>query len=1139
MATSQEQENQFYEERRRVANILANKTLKDNPNVTYGDLLSPNELELGAHLAEPSLNDLALSFNLYTPSEIDEIKQAMTKQFETRVAPYNRAPIDYDMREFHPEYMRILDEWNSPEAQKRRELQQLRYNQPPETPPSEPWGIDRARKITSLGFDPRNELQFDDFGEGAAFRTKIAFGPRNMSVEQIKFVGEQHGLKGDYRYINPSDPSLGVLYKPEGEEDFQLINTPYATSEDVYNFLVQEAPAIAGDIGLTVWAARKMTPAGAASAPVESLFKKAAKTLGLSGAAALGATTGDWLRLVAGYQMGAHDMDPDEMLKEAGVVGAWAFAGTAVIGLSADAIIKAWKLITKTDVPPAMMKQIDQAYKDAAAREKGEDLVSPGILYGDEVSVKETRSQIRDLVDRYGAEFGKRYNPTMPAQAGTTSGADLETIFLKYADDPDLHHIYGEIKKGNQQVIDEFIKVLGEKIGPSTTGPATGATVSEGLRVLAQKDIDAFTDEAYEMIDKVRLQVGGAEDVAAAGSLIKQVDNPEASSGPIFERFQTRLNEIKKSFVKPFDEAWQKALSNERYANLTTGAGYTRKPTQDWLNANKGDANKLFKSIEGDEAVDSLFRQIPTGAKTTLNRLRGMGKKGYESPSFTLTELNDARVALNDFASNLPEHKSGIARYARGLERGLEKQMNQLLKEGASAESGIKITQTRALRDWMRANDYGEDLILAWKNQTEARRLTNSEAIRTLTQTQRPEKVAEYVLNTTAKGSRTNTPMTNLMKVLKKEGSDEVLQLQEGLAAYIRERVLDVPDKTPFQIAKKYRQFIKDHEGTLKAVFGEEKFMTRFGTVKSFNDKVIKTLDNIETDIARIEARFGLAKTGDPDKKVTNIVESILSTGETGKQSGRVLEDIEYLATILKRSPELQDQVAQVTKRYILQKMIKPRKGGDYALEADELNKLLTEGFGPTAIVGDRLTFESFMTPLLGKEGPEFVKNLRVLNTMIQRELGAEPSDYIVTAIKSGEYGPGANIEGARFLQRMLIAPLTQTGRRITALTNRFADNSRTVIGEMLLDQDTFNQVMRMMQGRESTKSMIRFFSSYGLVAFQDIGDELQYYDTVDKIQKTPEEKDLFRDNLEDTPLESIPYVPEILDMYDAVGGNN
>ena len=79
--------------------------------------------------------------------------------------------------------MRILDEWNSPEAQKRRELQQLRYNQPPETPPSEPWGIDRARKITSLGFDPRNELQFDDFGEGAAFRTKIAFGPRNMSVD--------------------------------------------------------------------------------------------------------------------------------------------------------------------------------------------------------------------------------------------------------------------------------------------------------------------------------------------------------------------------------------------------------------------------------------------------------------------------------------------------------------------------------------------------------------------------------------------------------------------------------------------------------------------------------------------------------------------------------------------------------------------------------------------------------------------------------------------------------------------------------------------------------------------------------------------------------------------------------------------
>jgi hypothetical protein len=1115
MATPQEQENQFYEERRRVADQLAARGLKDNPNVTYGDLLSPKELELAAHLADPSLNDLALSFNLYTPSDINKIKQAMTKQFETRVAPYNRAPIEYDMREFHPEYMQRLDEWNSPEGVERRQMDQLRYNRPPSPPPSEPWGIDRARKIAAKGFDPRNELQFDDFGEGASFRTKLAFGPRNMTAEQIKLVGEQHGLKGDYRYINPSDPSLGVLYKPEGEEDFQLINTPYATGEDVYNFLVQEAPAIAGDIGLTVWAARKFTPAGAAS---ETLFKKAGKTLGLSGAAALGATAGDWLRLVAGYKMGAHDMDPDEMLKEAGVVGAWAFAGTAAIGLSADAIIKTWKAVTKTDVPPAMLKEIDQAYRDAAAREKGEDVVSPGMLYGDEVSVKEIRSQIQDLVDRYGAQFPKEgYNPTMPAQAGTQSGADLETLFLKYADDPGLRKLYEEIKKGNKKVIDEFVRVLGEKIGPSPTGPATGATVSEGLRVLAQKDIDAFTDEAYEMIDKVRLQVGGAEDAAAAGAIIKQVDNPEASSGPIFERFQTRLNEIRKSYVKPFNEDWQKALSNERYTNLKTGAGYTRKPTQDWLSANKGDATKLFKSIDGDEAVDSLFQQLPTGAKSILNRLRGIGKKGqFESPSFTLQELNDARVALNDFASNLPEHKKGIAKYARGLERGLEKQMNQLLKEGASAESGIKITQTKALRDWMRANDYGEDLIAAWKNQTEALRLSNSEAIRSIIQQQRPEKIAEYVFNTTAKGSRTNTPMTDLMKVLEKEGSDEVLQLQEGLTAHIQREVLDAPNKTPFQIAKDYRQFIKDHEGTLKSVFGEEKFTSRFGTVKSFNDKVIKTLDNIETDIARIEARFGLA-TVDPDKRVTNIVESILATGRTTKQSGRVLEDVEYLRNLVKDNPELQKQIAQVTKRYVMQNMIKPRRGGGWALEADDLNRLLTDGFGPEDVVGERLTFESFMNPLLGKEGPEFIKNLKVLNSMVQRELGAEPSEKIIKELQAGEYGLGSNIEGARFLQRMLIAPLTQTGRRITALTNRQSNNSKTLLGEMLLDQDVFNRVMNMMRGRESMKSMIRFFTSYGLATgrdpsgtLQDIGDELQYYDTVEKKQRNPENKDMW-----------------------------
>jgi len=91
-------------------------------------------------------------------------------------------------------------------------------------------------------------------------------------------------------------------------------------------------------------------------------------------------------------------------------------------------------------------------------------------------------------------------------------------------------------------------------------------------------------------------------------------------------------------------------------------------------------------------------------------------------------------------------------------------------------------------------------------------------------------------------------------------------------------------------------------------VFGDKQFVSRFMNPKKFQKKIIGGLEKINTDIAKIEARFGLAKAGDPDKKMTNIVESILAAGNTQKQSGIILDDIMYLKTILDENPELNEQ---------------------------------------------------------------------------------------------------------------------------------------------------------------------------------------------------------------------------------------
>ena len=1106
MAITQQQLDEFKKMQQDYALDLSKQTLKDNPNVTYGQLLSPKELELAAILYSPELKSKATG--IYSSEDMTKIENAI--DWQNRVAPYNRAPIEYDMYERHPEYMKQLDYFNSPEGRERTNLIKTRGNYPDTYEPfkpTEPLGLEKAQKIAALGFDPANELKFETFRDGVGFRTKLAFAPRKTTIEDFKKLGEQYGLTGEYRYINPSDPSLGLAFKPEGSDDFQLLNTPFMTDEDVYNFVVQEFPAIAGDIALTVYGSKKFTSPFGLS---DKLGGKVGKVLGLSGLSAAGAAGGDFLRLTAGAAMGAHDRDFNEILKESGMIGAWAFGGTAVISGAAQTIPKIWKMITGKDVPPSFYEKIDDAMQEARAQERGDGALASGILYGDATSVKVINDQINDLAKRFDVEL-KNYNPTIASAAGTQGAADLETLFLKYADDPDLRELYQQVKIGNQEVIDRFIQTLNEKIGPSTLGGSTGSTVGAGIRELAQKDIDAFNDQAYDMINQVRLQVGGADDAAVAGqSLLKQVDDPDASTGPLFERQQTRLLELKKDYIAPYNQAWNNALENPRYANLTTGAGFTRKPANEWMNLRKGEANKLFRSAESDESVKLLYEQIPAGTKNTLNRLRGIGQKGkFESPNFTLRELNDARVSLNEFASTTNNLKA--AKQARQLERGLEEQMNQLLREGASAESGIPITRKVELENWMTQNKYGDDLRLAWSEQKEAIQLANSQAVRSILE-QRPEKVADYLFNTVAKGSKQNTVVTDLMSLLKRDGSDEVRQIQNGLAEYIQREVLSNPDKTPLQLARDYRKFVTDNEGTLRAVFGDD-FQARFlQNPKQFNKAVIEPLENLEQNILKIEARVGLANQGPADRRVANIVESILATGKTQRQSGILLDDIDYITNIIKQDPLLQDQVAQVTKRYLMQEMMEPRAGGGFVISPTKLNDLLYKGFGPEDVTGPTLTFDNFMVPLLGKEGKDYVANLKVINEMVQREMGAMPSKGVVRDLTRGEYGAGANIEGVRMLQRLLIAPLTQTGRRITALSNSQANRSRKFIGRMLLDPELFERTAQFAKGQQSTQNFIRFLTSYGFVHAEDLGNEMKYYDTVDKAQKTPEEKVFRRD---------------------------
>jgi len=1113
MEISAEKNALFDEQLAQQMGVLRNATLagKDspnyNPNITYGSILSDMELKQIAKLS-PKLSPLLNETR--SPEKIQEIKDQVAQITERRINLYNRAPIDFDVTERFPEYTRELETYNalinqdSPMRERISQFEEGAGMPPDVSAPLRPIGLENAEKIAARGFEPDNELKFENFKEGAKFRTKVGFAPRHMTKEDWDYLGKQHGLKGTYIYVDPNDPSLGVAFKAEGEEDYKLVNTPYLTAEDTYKFLVNEVPAIAADIGLLVYGGKKF---GAGTGLYGNLPTRALSVLGLSGLSATGAAGGDFVRLTMGSAMGAHDRAFMDIFKESGLMGALAFAGTGVISTATHIIPAVWQSIKGTKVPAEFFSTIREMLKRAQASEQGEAIVRGGI--GTETTMKEINTAIDDLTNRFKADLSG-YNPTLASRTGDIDAADLEALFLKYADDLELRALYDKIKLGNQEAITRFVEVLGEKIGPTVGADITAAQVGAGIRGTLNEKIARLNDESYSMIANVRNNLLKAEDIALPGqTLLKKVPDEKAST-PLFERTQKRLKELKDNYITGFRQEFENTLKQPKYADLTTGAGFTRAPTNKWIKVRKGESASLFKELEADEAADMLYGATN---KETLNRLRGMNSKSKqfangEEIAFTLQELNATREALNSFAS---QTDNLVARgHARQLERGLEKQMFKLVEEGAARESGLKLGSAD-LKRWMKDNQWGDDIAASWKSHANAIEEGNSEAILSIVQGNRPEKVADYLLNTSVPNSRVNTPVTSLMKVLKKEGSDEVLDIQKGMAQYIRQTVLVDDGRTAFNIAKDYRKFMQENRGTLEAIFSKDGFKSSFQySPKQFQREIIDKIAERDEIIAKIQSRWGLTDVG-TGNKVTNIVETLLAAGRTPKASGEALESMKEIMKLVKNDPVLKSQISSVTKNYIQKNILQPKQGtgGLFEIDGSALENLIYRDFGPSEIVGEQLTFESFMTPLLGgdKAAREYIKNLKILNDMVQREIGPPITAGVRQQLGMGEYGIGSPIEGARMAQRLLIAPLTKLGRRITAVSNRVNDNSRRFVGEMLLDPVLLNKAMAWAEGKTNTQQFIRFLTSYGTVASWDLANEIQFYDVDEKVQKTPKKK--------------------------------
>ena len=1087
---------------------------------TYGDLISDeneNIFARSAVLKDPKIRKLAEEH--YSPEVIDKAIAQWEAYKEKNVTPYiSRNFVSYGPENF-PSYAAELERRKSPEYQTELREEQQTFPYASGTFSDDivmaPWFFEEGKEVASYGINPMPEAQAD-LPEN--LRDDIGLNPRRMTKENFEFLAKKYDLKGKFRYVNPNKPNLGITYTDENGIE-KLVNSTFISGTDWENFLRQEGPALIADIALTLGGTKKLDKSLKGSKflgrkGLEALKKidptwleRSLKVGGMGALSATGATTGDLLRLLIGKGMGANDLSPEQMLEESLMIGTLAFLGTSAVSAFTLAFPKLWYNIMGTDIPNSFYARMEDVTETIKRQEAGLPSGVGGtevdFLYGDPTTVKQIQETIDELSSQVVQEIGQ-WRPTVSSLTGDIDAATLEAVFLKNAGDTAYGAFYEQLKQGNRQVIEQLFRAINEKAGGTTT-TATSAGLGQQFRVFATEKIDAIDRAAREAIANMQKAWKTQVDEVDAGgaSLLKKVPPKE---GLPFTGPDVRLKQIKDDYLKPFNDEWDNTL--KKYENLIGGGGYIKTPTNIWKKGIQRDANNLIKSLESPEA-EVAFKTVfgPEGG-AIMKRFQMLGKQGFENPKFTIKEMNQARVVLNDIIGNTDNKK--IIRYATELMTGIKKQIDVTLDEGAKIEmknAGISPLgrgknagdyTPKQINSYKQETGYGLDLNKAWLNQKTAIEESGTRLITELLKKE-PERVLPYILETNTKGARSNTQMARLVKVLKEKGSGELNDLRKSFAGYIQDTYINVADETPQQIARNYRNFMKDYRGTINELFegGWDSF--NFNP-KQFEKYVVKELDDYVIRQNAIKARFGLAD--NPDPNPTDIIYSFLNASKTQKQTGQLMFDMEELLGLAKGNKLMEEELAAVTRRWITQEVTAPKQGLDNIVTYDPtaINRLLTEGFGPEDITGPALTFDNFILPLLGKGGKEYLRNLKVWNALVQREVGADLAEKSVQRFLNM-----STESSTEYLKKAIIPPLTQFGRRVTAFEKRLNEKSQAFIAEMLLDPVLFKRTLAAVKGRQNMSTFIRFLSSYGTIATSDMGEELSLYDPNEKRQSTRE----------------------------------
>tara|TARA_R110001583_G_C5658005_1_gene409376 strand:+ start:1206 stop:4586 length:3381 start_codon:yes stop_codon:yes gene_type:complete len=1089
-----EEEQQLFYGIAEGAKKVGEKQLTLNPNKTYGMHLNQDEREQFALMLYP---ELAAEYErLLGPESLAEFTSGL--DIDARIKPYNIPPVDYVDTEFEnrlENYKRNTKLRTEGEASLSPFEAGAFAMQPgmagvagvPSLKKPRKIGYDDAKTIGQLGIDPTIDLdQAMDLGR---FRTAIHFGaPRNLTPKDLNYAKDNLGLRyknqidpdvkskwsdrlpGTFKWVVPDRPELGIAYFEEGKPPV-MWDSPLYRHKDLWDLTMQEGPALTAEIFIGVKGLNRfddflkkvpISPGGGGWTIAQKAMESVAGNILLSG----GAAGTNFLQRLTGAAYGAHDRTTLEMLDESGMVFLLAYAGNQTIDVFLNGLPKLVRAYRGQDMGAAEILGIRKAIERIRDSMKGKKVKT--VSGRDEkVSLLDIDEAIEEVSEQIRVKLPK-YNPSIAQGSKDSTMADIERLLIETGSNVKYSKFFQELMDGNDEVIQKFFRALYSGLDVDVTGQ----TVGRELTNLFNRQESNFIAEGESIIAGIR---GNLDDFKSAGNknLLDDVLDEKVTT-KLVERFTTRVNEISSSYKSTLRANVEERLLTDELSIPFSSRG-VRNSVEKFKNAGMGDKGR-FMNVGGKEASLEFKKLFNEESVERLTR--------YSKGDVTLAEANILRMDLNTYLSRIDPSKDAasarIFNLGRTVFRDLEDNMIQQVRKRLPPDQADEIIELFA------AQKYGTEL-------------ANQQIIKDIGK-QSPEGLVGYLFTTNTKKAAKNTKAAQFMEFLESSGSQtEINTLRREVIDYVKNNYLDVADDSPLKLAAAYKKFLRNNRGTLNEIFPEEQFGKMINSPKEFNNNIIKPLENLEKSIALFERTFG-------ERDPFNIVTKILAKGEGDTAGGKLIEDLDMLDRILKTATGkerkiLEDQLSDATKKYLI-----TATTTDDLFDLNKLNQLMDSGFGPADMVGGPLSFEGLYGRLI-KDPDNFFKNLNVLRDMATRQT----VDLTTLSSSRSETKRQLMDPAINYLKRFFIKPLTQFGRRTSAMEKLVGERNLAFVGEVMRSPELFDAYVATITGRKKLNNFIRVLNTHDTLVSNDIANTLKDYNSDrKKYEKSP--RDRYRD---------------------------